>query len=122
MNGIVENLFSQGIWEALKYGWSLIRRWRYVRVLGGDVIRTDGPCVTVGALRPPVGPGGNPFVFAKPGTGLTFSTSLVIGGCELRAASYIGESIALNARNWSLVVPDDEIENRLDLSFVSIGP
>jgi hypothetical protein len=126
VDGIGQNLVSQGIWEAAKYGLSYVRRWRYVRLFGSDVIREGGQHITVGALRPPMGVDGRgnpvPFVFTKPGVpGHVFSTSVAVGQCELRSASYLAESIALNGHTWASVLTDEEIEQKFDLSFVSIG-
>ncbi len=123
--GILESLGATAIWESLRRSWGFGKRWRYSRIFGSD--STGGELfVAVAVLQPPQArdQGGNPtsFVFTKPGIPETlFSAAQVVSNCEVRSAKYLVESIAINAGRLSTITSDEEIINRQDLSFVSIG-
>jgi hypothetical protein len=124
INGIAGGIASRGIWEAAGQVLSATVHWRYRQVFGADA--TNGTLhLVVGALEPPRGvdAAGNPypFIFSKPGQNAGFSTSLAVPGCEVRAATYLAGSVALNAGRSGILTTDVEIREKRDLSFVSFG-
>ncbi|MBZ5611883.1 MAG: hypothetical protein LAP38_26785 [Acidobacteriia bacterium] len=123
--GILQNLASAAIWEVGRRSWLRLSRHKYTRVFGSDA--SGGRLyIAVGALAPPpvVDANNNRMIHIFPKTGLPghlFSASQVISNCEVRAAKYLVESVAVNAGNWSVIATDEEIKDQRDLSFVSIG-
>jgi len=59
--------------------------------------------------------------FDKPGTGTRFSISTAISECEIRAAKYLSESIAVNTRTSAVLASDVVTHHRRDFSYVSFG-
>lgn len=124
-DGILSNLFSQGIWEG---GKNLLRRIssrRYAQLFGSEVT-SGGLRLVYATLTPPVAVTAegtpSPFIFTKSGRDDSiFSMSAAVSGCELRAVKYLAESVAGNAGSWAVLTSDDEIAEKQDLSFVSFG-
>lgn len=83
--------------------------------------------IALGVLDPPpvTNEGDEPlkYIFPKPGSNppAFFSASQIISNCEVRGSKYLIESVAVNARNWSVLTTDAEIQHQSDLSFISIG-
>lgn len=53
--------------------------------------------------------------------GLRFSVSEIVSLCEVRAATYLAESVAENTGRSIILRSDRSLRERLDLSFVSFG-
>jgi hypothetical protein len=123
--GILESLAAAAIWETGRRAWLRMARRNYAGVFGVDA--TGGRLyIAMGALEPPpvVDERGNRLLHVFPKAGLpgtAFSASQVVSNCEVRAAKYLIESVAVNAGNWSVITTDAEIKDQHDLSFVSIG-
>jgi hypothetical protein len=125
LGGIAGGLASRSIWEAGKQGLSAAAHWRFAQVFGPDATR-GALHLVVGALVPPQvrDEAGNQlrFIFTKPGhKDKGFSTSLAVPGCEVRAAKYLAETVAVDAGRSSILTADVEIREKRDLSFVSFG-
>jgi hypothetical protein len=125
IGGIAGSIASRGIWEAGRSALSAAAHWRYAQLFGSDV--TKGKLhLVVGALVPPACHDQTgkpfPFIFSKPGLqNAGFSTSVAIPSCEVRAAKYLAESVAVNAHRLAILTTDLEIAEKGDLSFVSFG-
>jgi hypothetical protein len=125
ISGIAGSIAGRGIWEAGRHAFSAAAHWRYAQLFGSDA--TSGKLhLVVGALVPPAcqDQAGNPFpfIFSKPGLlNAGFSTSVAIPSCEVRAAKYLAESVAVNARRLAILTTDVDIADKGDLSFVSFG-
>jgi hypothetical protein len=62
------------------------------------------------------------YPFVKPTRlQMQFSAERVASGSEVRALAYIGDALKTDGGLASRVVPDDLIESRLDIDFVSFG-
>jgi hypothetical protein len=125
ISGIAGSIAGRGVWEAGRHAYQTAAHWRYAQLFGSDA--TSGRLhLVVGALVPPAcqDQAGNPFpfIFSKPGLlNAGFSTSVAIPSCEVRAAKYLAESVAMNARQLAILTTDVDIASRVDLSFVSFG-
>lgn len=125
ISGIAGSIATRGIWEAGRHALSAAAHWRYAQLFGSDA--TSGKLhLVVGALVPPVCQDQTgkpyPFIFSKPGLqNVGFSTSVAIPSCEVRAAKYLAESVAVNARRLGILTTDVDLADKGDLSFVSFG-
>lgn len=50
-----------------------------------------------------------------------FNISKPVSYIETKSAKYISDSIAKNTNSTSLIIPDDEIKSKLDISYCSLG-
>lgn len=118
---VVGGAVTAGLFEAYVRG----RRWltgrKYRAIFGTDVGTADFHLVygllTLKPLAPP-----DQFPYRKPGVdnaGLSIVAPVSV--CELRAAKYLSESIAVNGFSPPRVLSDLDVASRLDLSFVSFG-
>jgi hypothetical protein len=125
ISGIAGGIASRGVWEAGRHALSAAAHWRYAQLFGSDA--TSGRLhIVVGALVPPTcqDQAGKPyaFIFSKPGLqNVGFSTSVAIPSCEVRAAKYVAESVAVNTDRVAILTTDADIADKRDLSFVSFG-
>jgi hypothetical protein len=125
ISGIAGGIVSRATWEAARHALCVAAHWRYAQLSGSDA--TSGKLhLVVGALVPPPCQDQTgkpyPFVFSKPGIqNAGFSTSVAIPSCEVRAAKYLAESVAVNSRRLAILTTDLDIADKRDLSFVSFG-
>jgi|SRR5579871_54759 len=119
------NFLSSVLWRIAELVPVLGKRRRFGRIFGSAASR-GALHVAVGALVPPVGcdEKGNVIerVLSKKGVpGSLFSAMQVVSCCEVRAATYLIESAALNAGHVSILSTDEDIATKEQLSFVSFG-
>lgn len=125
MSGIGTSLETRAIWELSRSAWYRALGWRYKRIFGKDAGKGQLHLI-YGLLDPPqaVNQAGEPVrhIFAKrESPGLTFSASGVVSICEVRAVTYVAESVSENTGRGVILRSDRAVLNSLDLSFVSFG-
>jgi hypothetical protein len=123
--GIGTGLATRGVWEISKAALKKVLSWRYRRVFGEDAFEGNMHLVYA-LLNPPkaVNTAGEPVkhIFSKPGNGGgLFSISEAVSVCEVRAVTYLAESVASNTRSWVALRSAKELGSRLDLSYISLG-
>jgi hypothetical protein len=61
------------------------------------------------------------FPYLKPNTGVEFSISDPVSFAETRAAKYLSESYSKSVEKSPLLIADEEIRDKLDISYCSLG-
>lgn len=119
-------LGTRGIWEISRTAFHRAFGWRYKQVFGSEAGK-GSLHVVYGLLNPPQAINqatGTPIkhIFTKPGLeGARFSASEAVSACEVRAATYVAESIASNTGMWVRLSADEALRHRHDLSYISFG-
>ncbi len=125
MNTIGTGLETRAIWELSRIAWHRALGWRYRRIFGSEVGKGRLHLI-YGLLDPPqaVNQAGAAVrhIFAKrESPELRFSVSGIASICEVRAATYVAESVTENTGRWIILRSDRAVRDSLDLSFVSFG-
>jgi hypothetical protein len=125
IGAIETGLGTRGVWEISRIALHRALGWRYKQVFGGEAGK-GGMHVVYGLLNPPQAADqtGAPVqhIFTKPGVdGARFSASEAVSACEVRAATYVAESIASNTGMWVRLSSDEALRPQLDLSYISLG-
>lgn len=123
--GIETGLVTRGVWEISKSALNKMLSWRYRQVFGKDAFEGNIHLVYA-TLNPPkaVDAAGVPvkYIFSKTGNDASlFSISEAVSVCEVRAVTYLAESVASNTRSWVALGSAKELGSKLDLSFISLG-
>jgi hypothetical protein len=118
-------LATRTIWEIGARAWARVSGWRYKRVFGRDAFNGDLH-LTYGLLVPPeaINAQGKKVIhiFSKLSKkGMSFSVSRIVSICEVRALTYIAESVALNTKSWVKLSSDEDLQSKIDISLISLG-
>jgi hypothetical protein len=125
IGGVATGLGTRGIWEFGRYAVKRVTGWRYKRVFGKDAFQGNLHLVYA-LLNPPIAvdAAGNKvkWIFTRPGDlASRFSMSAGVSVCEMRAVTYLAESVASNTGSWIRLASADELSSRDDLSYISLG-
>lgn len=128
LGGIIAGLITVGILELYRKLCFLLRRRKFARVFGEDVLEGTNFHLVYAqlGLRKVTNEKGevvtHPYI--KPGeesSGAGFSIERAISSCEVRAAKYLAEIIGTKSTQTPILSSDYDVRGRLDISFVSFG-
>jgi hypothetical protein len=123
--GIGTGIATRGMWEISRAALKRAASWRYKQVFGRDA--AEGNLHLIYALlNPPKAVNASgaqvKHIFSKSGDESSrFSISEAVSVCEVRAVTYLAESVASNTGSWVALKSDKELGTKLDLSCISLG-
>lgn len=99
-----------------------VKSWRYKRIFGEDIFTTFYIVYGRLSLKTPYRSNGQveDWPYEK-STGASFRASETVSFTETKSAKYISDSIAKNAKCASKIISDEEIKDKLDISYCSLG-
>jgi len=105
--------------NALRY----YRKRSFKKIFGQDAEKNYNIVYGKMVLLPCFDKKGNPikWPYAKPGTNKVFSISSPVSFTETKSAKYISEAFSKDTDNTPNLISDDEIKERLDISYCSLG-
>jgi len=114
------NIFGGMIVALASIGWIYYKNHlmfnKFRAVFGNDVCIGDMFYLAYAELRPNIK---NPYSFEK--NGYKFSMSKAVGISEARAIGYLTKAIGINTKVSPIILSDFEINDKLDISFISFG-
>ena len=74
-------------------------------------------------LKEPYSPNGQieQWPYMKPGTNKQFRFNSPVSFTETKSAKYLAEAFSKRTKNYPILISDDEIKDKVDLSFCSFG-
>lgn len=97
----------------------LFKGYRYKQIFGKD--STDFNIVYGKMVLNPLYASQDRFAYLKPNTVGKFSISSPVSFAETRAAKYISESYSKSLDKSPRLISDDEIRDKIDISYCSLG-